>query len=269
MNWKRVSKAEKCPICGHDSWCICTQDVVICMRVESDKPKTFKTGEVGWLHRITGQSHPTTTTDHKEPSKLTPAIDWRKMIGEWDERTHHEQLHNFAKHLGVSYGALCALECSNAWDHGAWAFAMKDGYENVVGVRLRDYVGNKWAVRGSHQGIFIPLVKPDRQITLVVEGPTDTAAALDLGFYAIGRPSCSGGGPQIKSFLYRKGIKRVVIISDNDEFGVRGAETLCELLPLPCCIILLPCKDLRDYVRFGGDRKLLDSKIDSAIWHNT
>jgi hypothetical protein len=154
-----------------------------------------------------------------------------------------------------------------ATEHRAWAWPMKDGNEAVVGIRLRSDNGDKWAVTGSHQGCFIPAEQP-KGMALITEGPTDAAAGLDLGYWAIGRPSCSGGGPQLKQLMLRHHIRRVVIICDNDEPGAKGAMALADLLPVPCAIVVTPAKDLRDFKRFGGTREMLDSRINSAIWRN-
>lgn len=266
-DWKRVTKKDKCPVCGHDSWCIYTTDAVICMRVESKFPKTFKTGEKGWLHKERC-SQPNLTTTKCATTVAQDSIDCRALISKWDQNTRNRELvYTLARVLGVSPGSLNALECIFAEDHEAWAFPMKDGYENMVGIRLRSLGGDKWAVRGSHAGCFIPAIKAERQ-ALVVEGPTDTAAALDLGYYAVGRPSCSGGGPQIKQLVLRHKIRRAVIVADNDEPGVRGARLLTEMLPVPCAIVILPCKDLRAFVKLGGTREMLDSKIEQSVWLN-
>jgi 5S rRNA maturation endonuclease (ribonuclease M5) len=144
---------------------------------------------------------------------------------------------------------------------------MRDGDENMVGIRLRSANGDKWAVKGSHSGCFIPMARPDN-LVLVVEGPTDTAAGLDLGFYTVGRPSCSGGGPQLKRLFQRLHTRRVAIIADNDEPGIRGAQTLCDVLPIPSTIVVLPCKDLRQFKALGGTKEMLNSRIEQSIWRN-
>jgi hypothetical protein len=69
---------------------------------------------------------------------------------------------------------------------------MCDGYGEVVGIRLRNERG-KFAVRGSRQGVFVAGV-PAQKTLFVCEGPTDTAAAVDLGLFAVGRPNCCCGG---------------------------------------------------------------------------
>src|SRR5262245_21023422 len=267
MEWKRVTKKEPCSVCGHDSWCVYTSGAALCMRVESPRPKVFRDGTIGWLHgKEQTQSHPVAI--HPTKKEVEQKVEWDKLINVWDQQTEHERLHGFARLLDVSYGALVSLSCCWCRSSQAWAFPMKDGNERVVGVRHRTVDGDKFAIRGSHQGLFVPLIKPER-LLLVTEGPTDTAAALDLGYYAIGRPSCSGGSAQIKLLAMRQGVRKVIIVADNDEVGVKGAQSLVEVLPIACAIVVLPCKDLRQFKRLGGTKEMLNSRIDQSVWQNT
>lgn len=268
MNWQRVTKKDKCPVCGHDSWCIYTEGVAICMRVESKRPKDFASGEKGWLHRINECSPLSRHTTYKEPSNPTPTIDCRKLLSGWDRPEHAQQIQALAHALGVSCGSLTALSCCWAREHRAWAFPMKDAYENVVGIRLRAINGDKFAVRGSHTGLFIPMVKHTNTV-MVLEGPSDTAAALDLGYYAVGKPSATGGALQLKQFVIRRRIRRVVIVCDNDEVGIRGGRTLTEMLTVPCALVVLPCKDVRSFLNLGGSRQMLEARINQSVWQNT
>lgn len=142
---------------------------------------------------------------------------------------------------------------------------MKDGYGNYIGIRLRNEWGKKWAVTGSQAGIFIPTIKPEKRV-FVVEGPTDTAAGLTLGLYTIGRPSCCGGVTHIVDFVKQAKVKEVVIVSDNDEPGIKGAQELQRWLKVPSCLLLLPTKDLREYLRFG-DVHTIESIISQLVWH--
>ncbi len=143
---------------------------------------------------------------------------------------------------------------------------MTDAYDNMVGIRLRSDSGLKWAVTGSHQGCFVPAMDAD-QMALVAEGPTDTAAGLSLGFYCVGRPSCSGGMNDLRNLFRRRGVRRCVIVSDNDGPGLRGSEMFSRQVGIPNCIVVLPAKDLRSFVGLGGDKQLLQSMIDCSLWN--
>src|SRR6516162_4322057 len=151
-DWRRVTKEHPCPRCGKPDWCVISKTTVLCMRVQSNRPSKGEAG--GWLHPL--------DTDRvelppKEPKK--PTIDAAQIISDWAERTKAEWVQAFAKQLGVSYTALACLGCCWSPGHRAWAFPMKDGHERTVGIRLRSVDGKKWAVPGSHAGLFIPQTK--------------------------------------------------------------------------------------------------------------
>ncbi len=101
---------------------------------------------------------------------------------------------------------------------------------------------------------------------MITEGPTDTAAAISLGYFAIGRPNCCGGIEFIKSALRYLGIRRVVIVSDLDDPGLRGATTLGLHLQIPWAILTCPAKDLRTAIQAGITRQVCDNMINQLIW---
>lgn len=161
--------------------------------------------------------------------------------------------------------SLRALQVCWAQEHHAWAIPMKNAYDQMVGIRLRSESGKKWAVRGSHQGCFIPIDEP-RPMALVVEGFSDTCAGLDLGFYTVGRPCASGGIDQLKHFFRRVGVRKAAVVADNDQVGINGATIFSSHLGIPTCLIVLPTKDLREFVQCGGDGKLMNTYLESSIW---
>lgn len=85
---------------------------------------------------------------------------------------------------------------------------------------------------------------------VVVEGSSDTCAAMDLGFSAIGRPSAQGG---IKELVQLLRGKEAIIIGDNDAgAGVQGMETTFAQLVSVCkkitkCLPPEQFKDLRQW----------------------
>lgn len=226
------------------------------MRVASDTP--MKNG--GYLHKHPGSAPP------PQKREAPPAIHVAGLINQWKSHTFSLDIVNLSTLLGVSPLSLSQLECCWAEPHKAWAFPMHDGEGNLVGIRLRSKNGRKWAVRGSHQGIFYADGPPEKDPVLVCEGPTDTAAALTLGFYAVGRPSCSGGVRDTCVLVRRLGIRRVVIIADNDKPGLAGAEVLQNQLPCSSGVLVLPTKDMREFVNQGGTAKALSSLIKTVIW---
>lgn len=101
----------------------------------------------------------------------------------------------------------------------------------------------------------------------ILEGATDTACALSLGYqWCLGRPSCAGGIPHLQEAVKRLKIRRAVIVSDLDDPGLRGAQTLAMHLPIPTAIMLCPAKDLRQAVKNGMDKEMCDAAIRQLIW---
>ena len=195
MSFTRVSTFKPCPICQKPDWCrVFSDGWAECMRVQSDRPA--KSG--GWMHR-----HADTSLRLMPPPfrPQPPALNATKLNREWRTATSQAALEAFASELGVSVTALNALGAAWASPYAAWAFPMRDGYNNIVGIRLRSAQG-KFAVRGSRQGIFTASVAP-QPVLFVCEGPTDTAAALNLGLFAVGRPNCCCGGLDIKLYHRR------------------------------------------------------------------
>lgn len=229
-----------------------------CMRVRSDKPA--KSG--GWMHRI-GESP--RCSIRPPPKWQPPTINATKMMRDWVAATSTAALAGFAAFLGVSAASLVAVGAAWAPPHAAWAFPMCDGYGNVIGIRLRNERG-KFAVRGSRQGIFLTAV-PAQKTLFVCEGPTDTAAALDLGFFAVGRPNCSCGGVEIRIYARRHECASAVIVSDNDKPGLDGARKVGAELRMPSAIYVPPAKDLREFCRLGGTRNMIENTLKATVWN--
>lgn len=198
------------------------------MRVESGFPN--KDG--GWLHRYDDTTPRTIPVrSYQRPIRRINTAVVTKTLKEADVAT-------LATELGVSPASLNALDCAWSDRERAFVFPMRDGQGEIVGFRTRTLDGQKKAITGSRQGIFIPNADVDIQdVVFLPEGPTDTAAFLTMGFYAIGRPSCNAGGSLIREALKRLGIRKIVVVKDNDEPkengkrpGYEGAEKLMKEL---------------------------------------
>jgi hypothetical protein len=159
------------------------------------------------------------------------------------------------------------MDCAWAEPYQAWAWPMRNGAGDIAGIRLRNDEGRKWAVRGSKQGLFCSSY-PAAEKGFITEGPTDCAAAISLGFYAVGRPSCLGGTEHLQSMFKRKGVRRAVILADNDLPGIQGADRLAGEIGLPTALLLLPAKDVRDFVRLGGTRQMVEAILRETIWRH-
>jgi hypothetical protein len=180
--------------------------------------------------------------------------------------------HNLAASLGLTTASLVALGVGWSTWHKAWTFPMYDLSGGVLGIRLRGLDGRKWAVRGGHEGLFLPSVwdaDPEPRRLLIVEGPTDVAALLDMGFLGVvGRPSCEGGVRLLKELVrQRLRVRDVAIVADADAPGRAGAQRLAGVLigaGQAVRVIDPPVgvKDARDWLRAGGTKADVERAID-------
>ena len=278
--WVRVSRKTHCPICGHHDWCGITSDgaVARCMRVESDRPSP--SGEGGWIHQLDGHEPVVTPIVRHSPGSIG-TIDWDSLLAQWRRNTLPGQYRLLATSLGVTKGSLEHLGAVYAAPYRAWAFPMRDHRRRVIGIRLRNDKGAKWAVRGSKQGLFWPDIRTGIDLLLIVEGVTDVAAMLDLGYDVIGRPSCSGGTRLIEKVIEHGRSRDVVILADRDEPkkrpdgsvwypGQEGAERLANrisgLTRSIRVIKPLKGKDARAWLRSGATRCIVDMVIANACY---
>jgi hypothetical protein len=160
---------------------------------------------------------------------------------------------------------------------------MYDANKRIIGVRLRNHDGHKWAVWGSKSGVFMdPLEDYTKMPVCVCEGASDAAALMDMGFPAIGRPGCFNGVDIVEKLLAGKD---VVIVSDvdtkvkecpycQDNFcrhcrpGQVGADALAKALVKVCkrVRVIEPFvgKDVREWRNRGATRESLMAVINNT-----
>lgn len=243
----RARASSPCPVCGRLKFCLLDRRnaadpaKVICTKIESK----VKWGEAGWLHVLRSDGgdrghvrlHRQAIISVRVGSSL-----FTTLAEQFQADLDRTALVRFADSLGLDDQSLASLgvgwACANVLarhatpcrDAGCWSFPMSDAEGRVVGIRLRSVAGFKYAITGSQQGLFVPRDISVHDRILVAEGPTDTAALIGLGFAVIGRPSCTCGTKQLVAIVNRLRPPGVVIVSDNDEPGVRGAEALARVL---------------------------------------
>ena len=275
MNWLRVNSKSPCQVCKHSDWCGISEDgrLAVCMRVPSDSP----TKNGGYIHRLTFEVH---NHPPPRPRKATPPsnpLDFAAMLNAWRRKSPQDSITALGASLGVSPQALAEIGTVRGGQPGVWAFPMRDGDGKIVGIRLRSDTGHKWAVKGSKEGLFYPESDPPDRIAVICEGPTDTAAALSLGLWAVGRPSCMGAVEPVKQLCRRLFITHLVVIADNDDPkprpgggwwqpGFDGARKLVEAVGLPFKMLAPPAKDIRAWVQNGATRAAFDFLADSQAW---
>ena len=254
--FSRVSRNRRCPICGKPDWCVLAGDpaepeLAFCCRVESEK----RSGELGWVHRL-GRGRRSARRAIYKSVRVVDHERWLQLLEKDCSRVHRRDLAALSDQLGVSQASL--LRLGIGWTGKAWSFPMRDGSEQVIGIRLRGPSGRKWSVKGSSSGLFVPTQIGHPSTLFLAEGPTDTAAALDLGIPAIGRPNCSGGAEFVRGICRRLGVKHLVIVADRDRPGREGAERLARQLRVFVSKLTQieppsPFNDLRDWL-LGGSR---------------
>ena len=175
-----------------------------------------------------------------------------------DHSATHE-LAELSAQLGVSVESLATIGYRRVRDE--WHNAERDAGGEVIGASRRLPDGSKKAAAGRKRGLAMPWPLPPYAGTsrddpiLVVEGGSDAAAGLDLGFCTIGRPSATGGAALLCTLL---GSLHVVIVGENDSgAGRKGAESIGAALSSIAAsvrVIYPPAgvKDLRQWLRSLG-----------------
>ena len=263
--WHRVSRQHPCFVCRRDDWCgYDDEGAVCCMRVSSDMPA--KNG--GWIHNATGASPlpRAAPASGYEPPDFDADRWWQavRRVITWDK------MEDWATRLGLP---IETLDIMGGCHLGTMlAFPMYDGTGEICGIRTRNRDGTKRSVTGSRAGVFLPAYHDPEAKPVICEGPTDAAAALALGFFPIGRPSCSGCERHVVDTCRRLGIKKVTLCADDDGPGIAGARRLGDVLQAAKIAVRLvtPCghKDLRDWLKAGATHDMVDAQWSQAKWRD-
>jgi hypothetical protein len=172
-----------------------------------------------------------------------------------------------AEELGLDPGALNRF--APAWNANkeAWIYPMRDEAMKMIGMRVRLPDGKKISVTGSATGLFLSDI-PVQPTVVVCEGVTDSVAALQMGYYSVGRPSCSACAEMLLKFLGLHHVKNVIIIPDNDTPGLTGADSFVKRLKkIKWLMWIPPAKDLRRFLSMGGTREMMEEGIRSLTWN--
>ncbi len=269
MGWNRCTRNKPCHICGKPDWCCFTHDgAARCMRIQ-DAPDgwyickvddqggtTFRPGD--------GPRKAAAPRPKIEPPKVIKTKNWGRIQLQLRSAlvTDHTDIH--AEGLGVSSLALHRLGIGWHEQWRCWTFPMYQPTGEIVGMRCRGEDGKKWAIPGSSDGLFLDSDIAVPEEVFICEGPTDTAALMDVGFYAVGRPSCRGAVIATKALARGR---RVVIVSDSDGPGREGAEHLASNLLGMCRsvkVIEPPCKDMREWKQRGTSPEAVRMLVDHA-----
>lgn len=268
---RRVSRDKPCPICGKSDWCLVASDgsAAICQRIKEGSRK--QCGEAGYLHILSDRHNGhnryksgarwrhNVTIGHNHESQ---AQDFGQMAGRYQSRLTDDRLQALAYSLGLSTRSLQRFRVG--WDGHAYTFPMSDDFGQIIGIRRRFPNGSKVSVKGGKNGLFIPTNLAGVGPLLLCEGPTDAAAALDLGLATIGRPNCNSLVEMTVRAVRGRG--EIVVVADNDAMGQMGAGRLASVLALccPCVRTVSPpdgVKDLRQWLNAGLTADVLQEVI--------
>lgn len=145
---------------------------------------------------------------------------------------------------------------SIGYDGRAITIPMSNNY-GCIGIQRRFPDGYKCCVDGSRLGLFINTGFADDDIVYICEGFSDAVAVYDLGFQVIGRPNCKFTKYIEDIFFEADGefYGEIVIIPDNDEVGLLGANELADILADYFNVYLFTfdgAKDIREYIKLKG-----------------
>jgi len=202
-----------------------------------------------------------------KPTKKKKVVNWDALATQVNEEG--TILPNLAKEWKVNFSNLRQL--GYGWRKNYHYFLMRNEFYQIIGIQKRYFNGRKICMDRSKLGLFLPLIFPRCDSLLIAEGVSDTAVALNLGFAAIGRPSCNTGSRLIARWLQEhnpalfvsNGVLRhkwdkIVIVSDTgNQNEIDGAIKLRNYLTKHWRVdIIKPeAKDLRAYRDLIGHEK--------------
>lgn len=196
-------------------------------------------------------------------TRQTPAIDYQQQYKEYRSASTPKLLQELADALGVSPESLGDIQVGWCEASQRWSFPERNGRKQITGFLFRDRNGQKQIGTGGKRGLIIPrsfFKNPKNEPLLILEGASDTAAGLTMGWNVIGRPSVNGGVSQLAELL-KSWKQKIVIIADNDMkrdghwCGLDGAKhvasQLARQLRVPVATSTIPqkFKDVRELLK--------------------
>jgi hypothetical protein len=295
-------KGCNCPVCGHAGNCTRSADgmVVLCRRSRSDRVIRQKDGRDAYLHPMPGNAAAPAAA--KDPVAKKKPSEWNVLHKRYVASLGPRKLEILARTLGLSETAMKLYGAGYDDYCDAYTFPMYGGDGKLCGIRRRWLNGDKNSVGGSDNGLFLPanydhMAQPVPEgvceggtaplVLLMPEGPTSAAAAADLGFRAVGRPSNTGGAKQILQLLRRHPKQDVVILADDEGTkwtkgnpprpfwpGWEGALQLARDICMECERLWVvkvldrqgaKVKDLRKFLQDGGNRAVFNAQVHRTV----
>ena len=242
LSWSPVTREKPCPVCGKPDWCRVAKGgrLVTCHRSQAAPGawrmlKGTKSGGGVFalddgLDTRTFLPRTVATVPARVQPQAAPGDLWGDRAKAWQD-VAGDSVQRLAGILGVDAADLHAIGCG--WDsiRAAWTFPVRDGTGVVVGIAQRfeephqnrqGKVITKAMVTGSRQGLFYDPRTWSRGTgpILLVEGASDTAAAMTMGLSVIGRPSNRGGIDHLADLLRAVPESRtILVVGERDQKG--------------------------------------------------
>jgi len=238
-DWHEVTKGDPCPACDKPDWCGRSGDAIRCMRITDAPPgwQAIKHDAEGGTTFVPADRQTTPPPPRRRPP-APPPIDWTKQHAQARAAVEPGLIADWADaELGLTGEAVDALLPGWLDNENCAVFPERDETGTIIGLVRRTAEGKKIAMKGSRRGLtFAPPLPPDG-VVVVVEGASDTAAAMAAALVAVGRPSAKGGGELLAKLLIGRD---VVIVGENDKKengewpGREGAEHVAGQLAGAC-----------------------------------
>jgi hypothetical protein len=250
--FQRVNARRRCPVCGRADWCLIHTDPVplyaVCPRVDSPK----RLGDAGYLHELV----PGAVMPPAVQQDPMPAPSFGRLAAKLERAANLEEL---AEAFGLAPESLRRLRVGWRAEESCSTWPMQDAGGRIIGLQRRwpDRRSGPKVMDGHRAGLFVPRGLERGQPLVITEGPTDCAAALELGVQAVGRFSCSHGAWHLRRLIRRLKPPALCIVSDADEPGRNGSARLAAELADMCPLLLTaepprPHKDLRAWRAAGA-----------------
>ena len=196
----------------------------------------------------------------KPVAKKTPE-QWQQIAE--SHRCHLAgEIEQLADSLGVSVDSLHRIHTGFDSQRNQYTFPERNGRGEIVGIATRRHDNSKRTIPGSTRAVTVPddWSQFDGPI-LLVEGASDTAAAITLGIAALGRPGARSGIDHLAGLLSDIPHDRpIIVIGERDqkpdgkwpgrEGMIATGEQLTERLRRPILQWMPPesVKDIRSYL---------------------
>jgi len=263
--FQRVSSRRRCPVCGRPDWCLLHTDPVplqaVCQRVESKQ----RMGAAGWIHQLV----PGAVLLPAVPDDPTPAPTFGRLASKLEAAADIDAL---AEQFRLAPDVLRRMRVGWHAEEQCSTWPTQDAGGRIIGIQRRwpDRRRSPMVMQGHRAGLFVPRGLERGRVLVITEGPTDAAAALELGVQAVGRFSCTHGGGVLRRLVRRLRPPAVCVFADADEPGRNGAGRLAaELADLVPRLIVAeppsPHKDLRAWRAAGAGRVEFRQLLAEAI----